>query len=198
MRAVTFHQLGLLGQRFRAGHVAHHQEARDVHAQVARRLDVLLADVRFGAVGRDAHRTHTQLISVLQIVDCADAGQKEGGQHRVFQHFGHGADPVPIGVGAKAVVEAGALQAVAVGDFDRVDLGPVKCAGNRLDVVQTILVTDSVHSVTQSDVLNVELLLGRVESHAAAPPCISLSCMRFAIFSAVLSAAEVMMSRLPA
>ena len=112
----------------------------------------------------------------------------------MFKHFGHRTDPVPIGMRAEAVVEAGALQPVAVGHFDRIDFGQIERAGNRLHVIEPVLVADRVHPVTQGNVLDIELLRGRIRQsylgrHAA---------ILFAIFSAVRSAAEVMMSRLPA
>ena len=193
LRAIAFHQQRLLRQRLGRAHVAHHQEARDVHAEVPRRLDVLLRYVCLGAVGGDADRAHAHFIGVLQVMDRADAGQQQGGQHRAFQHFGHRADPVPVGMGAKAVVEAGARQAIAVGHLDGVHPGPVERAGNGAHVVQPVLVANGVHPVAQGDVLDIELVSRGVEAHAATP-----SCMRSAIFSAVFSAAEVMMSRLPA
>src|SRR3546814_1023149 len=44
--AVALHQLGLLRERVRRAHMAHHQEAGDVHAKIACGLDMLLRDVR--------------------------------------------------------------------------------------------------------------------------------------------------------
>ena len=141
----------------------------------------------------DADRANAEVIGALEVVHRADARQQQRGQHRVFEHFGHGADPVPVGMRPEAVVEARTLQAVAVGDLDGVHFGPVECAGNGLYVVQPILVADGVHPVAQRDVLDIELGGGRIESHAAMLPVI-LAAMR----SAVRRAAEVMMSRLPA
>ena len=77
--------------------------------------------------------------------------------------------------------------------LDGIHLGAIQRAGNRLHMIEAILVADGVHPVAQGDVLNVEFLASGIEAHAAAP-----SVMRSAIFSAVFSAAEVMMSRLPA
>ena len=112
----------------------------------------------------------------------------------MVEHFGHGSDPIPIGMGPEAVVERGPLQTVAMRDLDRVHLGPVERAGDRLHLFDGVLVADCVHAVAQGNVLDVELGRGRVEDHAPSP----CAAMRCAIFSAVLSAAEVMMSRLPA
>ena len=69
-------------------------------------------------------------------------------------------------------------------DLDCIDLRRVERAGDRANVAETVLMTDRVHAVTQRDILDVKL------AHASA--------IRAATFSAVRSAAEVMMSRLPA
>ena len=192
--AVVLHQLGLGGQRIRGDHVAHHQEAGDVHAEVARGPDVLAGDVGLGAVGRDANRAHPDGMGVLQLVDGADAGQKERGELGVGHDIGHRLDPLPVGVGAEAVVEAGAVQPVAVRHLDGVDVGVVQRLGDGADVVQPVLVTDGVHPVAQRHVLDVELVGVGIEGHQAATFC----WRRSAILSAVARAAEVMMSRLPA
>jgi len=183
----------LLGERIRRGHVAHHQEAGHIHAEAACKFDVLFGDIGFGAMGCHPDRAYTQLIGVLEIVDRTDAGQQQGGENRVLQHFGHRADPVPVGMSAKAVVEGRPRQPVAMRHLDGIDLRPVQRSGDRLHMIQTVLVADGVHSVAQGDVLNIELGGGRIKAHAAAPSCI-LATIR----SAVLSAAEVIISRLPA
>jgi hypothetical protein len=59
-------------------------------------------------------------------VHGADAGQQQRGHLGVLHHASHGLDPLQVGVRAKAVVEAAALQAVAVGDLDGVDAGLVQ------------------------------------------------------------------------
>lgn len=46
--AIAFHQQRLARQGFRAGHMAHHQEARNVHAQVAGGLNMLFRNIRLG------------------------------------------------------------------------------------------------------------------------------------------------------
>ena len=197
MRAVAFHQLGLLGERLGRGDVAHHQRARDVHAQPACIFDVLARDIGLGAVRRHTDGPHAHLIGVLQIVDRADAGEQQRRQHAVFQYLGNRADPVPIGMRAKPVIEAGALQPIAMRHLDRIDLGAVERAGDGTDVVEAVLVPDRVHAVAQRHVLDVELLRHRIEAHG---PTLSanIGAARAAIRSAVRSAALVMMSRLPA
>src|SRR5690554_576272 len=191
--AVVFHQLRLFGETLWGLHVAHHQEADGVHAQLSGVFNVLFGDVRFGAVGGHAHDAGTGLVGVVQVFHGADAGQQQGGDPGVFDHVGHGFDPFQVGVGPEAVVEAGALQAVAVGDFDGIHPGLVQGPGDVLDVPDAVLVANGVADVAQGDVGDVEFFAG-VKGHGQAPPLIRDSAMR----SAVPRAAEVMMSRLPA
>ncbi|MNG35646.1 hypothetical protein D3C84_1224400 [compost metagenome] len=81
-----------------------------------------------------------------------------------------------------------------MGDFDGVDLGLVQGAGDVLHVLDRVLVAHGMAAVAQGHVGDVQLL-ARVEGHGASPqPLIMERAMR----SAVASAAEVMMSRLPA
>ncbi|MOA18269.1 hypothetical protein D3C78_1385750 [compost metagenome] len=141
-------------------------------------------------MGGHAHHTGARVVCVLQVVDGADAGQQQGGDLRVLHHVGGGFDPFQIGVGAETVVEAGALKAVAVGHFDGVDFRQIEGAGNRLNVIERVLVADRVHAVAQGDVGDIEFLAVHGSSPQARIDC--------AMRSAVASAAEVMMSRLPA
>src|SRR5690606_4975520 len=116
--AVGLHQLGLAGQFGGLGHVGHHQEPGYVHAQLTGGGDVLRGDVGLGAVGGHAHRADAQGVGLLQVVQGPDAGQQQGGGHRVGHGVADGLDPLPVGVGADAVGDAGAGQAVTVGDLD--------------------------------------------------------------------------------
>jgi hypothetical protein len=100
--------------------------------------------------------TGAGVVGGLEVVHGADAGQQQRGDLGVLDHVGHGFDPFQIGVRAEAVVEARALQAIAVGDFDRVDLGLVQGAGDVLHVLQGILVTDGVAAVAQGHVGDVD------------------------------------------
>ena len=54
MRTSLLHDESLLGQSFWIVHVAHHQEAGDVHTEIACLADVLDRDVGLGAMGCDA------------------------------------------------------------------------------------------------------------------------------------------------
>ena len=88
----------------------------------------------------------------------------------------HGLDPLHVGVGAKAVVEAAPLQTVAVGHFDGVDLGIVQRLGNLLGLRHAVLVADGVAAVAQGHVGDVDFLvhgalLRRWLRPACAGPC---------------------------
>ena len=127
-------------------------------------LDVLLGDVGLGAVRGDPHDACPGTVGVVQVMGSTDTGQQQGGDLRVGDHFGYRLDPFQVGVGTKAVVEAGALQAVTVGHFDGVDLGLVQCAGDVLHVLDRILMADRMAAVTQGDVGDIEFLAG-IECH---------------------------------
>ncbi|EWS63717.1 hypothetical protein Y695_03047 [Hydrogenophaga sp. T4] len=191
---IALHQLGLLGQALRCLHVAHHQKAHRFHAEVARVFDVLARDVGLGAVGGHAHNVRAGVVGSFQVVHGADAGQQQRGDLRVFDHTGHGLDPLDVGVGSEAVVEAAALQAVAVGDFDGIDLGVVERLGDLHGLRHAVLVADRVAAVAQRDVGDVDLLVG----HVLLLQATTAASRRAAMCSAVRSAALVMMSRLPA
>src|SRR5690554_2181685 len=163
---VAFHQLGLLGQTLRSLHVAHHQEAHGVHAQLAGVLDVLFGHVGFGAVGGYPNNACTSLVGVIQVMNSTNAGQQQGCDLGMLDHFCHGFDPLQVGVGAKAIVEAGALQAVAMGHFDGIHLGLVQGPSDVLHVLDAVLVAYGVAAVAQSHVGDVEFL-ARVKSHVS-------------------------------
>ncbi len=75
-------------------------------------------------------------------------------------------------------------------DFDRIDPRFIQRSSNLLDVIDAVLMTDGMHAIAQSHILNIELA-GR--AHAA------ISALRLrATRSAVRSAADVMISRFPA
>ncbi len=78
--------------------------------------------------------------------------------------------------------------------FDGVHPRLVQGAGDGGHMLQRVFVADGVHAVAQGDVLDIETVCGGIEHGYAA----CLSSLRAAIFSAVFSAADVMISRLPA
>ncbi|MNR64433.1 hypothetical protein D3C85_1870800 [compost metagenome] len=49
---------------------------------------------------------------------------------------------------SKSVVEAGALKAITMSNLDRIDLGKIKRTCNVLNILDGILVPDSVATVT--------------------------------------------------
>ena len=140
--------------------MAHHQEADGVHAQFAGVLDVLFRDIRFGAMGGDAHHPGTGVVRGFEVMNRTDAGQQQGGDFGVADHVGGGFDPFQISVRGKAVVEAGTLQAVTVGDFDRIDLGLVQSAGDVLHVLQRVLMANRVAAIAQGHVADVDFFAG--------------------------------------
>ncbi len=194
LRAVALHQLGLAGQLLGREHVAHHQKADGVHAEFAGVLNVLFRHIRLAAVSGHPHAAGTGVIGGLEVMHAADARQQQHGQAGVLDDIGRRLDPFQVAVGAEAVVERGALQAVAMGHLDGIDARQVQRAGNGLDLRQRILVANGMAAIAQGHVGDIELL-ARVACHGASPqPWFIAWAMR----SAVASAAEVMMSRLPA
>ena len=152
---------------------------------------MLRGDVRFAAVGGDPHHPRSGLIRRFQIVQRADARQQQGGDFRLAHDIRCRFNPGDVAVGAKAIVEAGSLQAIAMGHFDGVDPGLIQRAGDLLHLRQGILVTNSVHTIAQRHVRDIKFFT----VHAVAPAALFIAP---AICSAVASAAEVIISRLPA
>ena len=101
-------------------------------------------------------------------------------------------------MGTKAIVEAGALQAVAVGDLDRVDPGLIQGLGDLPGLLHAVLVTNGVAAVAQGHVGDVDFLGWRHGVSSPQAATASVASMRSAICSAVRRPALVMMSRLPA
>ena len=163
----------------------------DIHAELAAVLDVLLRDVGFRRVGRDAHRRGAGGMRGIEILDGADARQQQHRDPRARHARDGRLDPFAIGVRAEAVVEARAREPVTVADLDGIDAGAIERRGDAPHVGDGILVADGVHAVAQRDVLDVEARAALMPSPAAPP---SDAASR----SPVRSAADVMMSRLPA
>ena len=177
--------------------MAHHQEAHRIHAELAGVFQVLARHVGLGAVGCHAHDARACVVGIAQVVRGADAGQQQGRDLGGPDRLRHCGDPFDIGVRAKAVVEAGAFQPVAVRDLDAVDAGGVQCRGDRLDLRDAVLVANGMAAVTQGHIADVELP-GRRHASSFRPRAMPPAMRRCAIRSAHASAAEVMMSRLPA
>ena len=177
VRPVLFHQQRLLGQFIRRVHMRHHQKTGDIHAQVAGIFDVLFGDVGLGTMRRHANGPRTCFVRFAQIFYCADPRQQQRCQLGVLQNAGRGFDIVEVGFLGKTVVERHASQSVAMGDFDGGHFGVVQCLAYRLDMIETVLMANGVHSVTKRDVLHIDFFLC-VDGHGCAPkrsPCGVLS-----------------------
>src|SRR3546814_9604333 len=82
---------------------------------------------------------------------------------------------------------------VAMRYLDSIDLGLIKGFRDLANMIETILMADRMHAVAQRHVLDIEFGSGGEAGHSAA-----LRARSSTRRSAVLSAADVMMSRLPA
>ena len=156
---------------------------------------MLPGHVRFRAMGCDPDRTHAEVIGPLQVGDSADTGEDQCGQHGVIYRISNRFDPIPIGMGAKAVIEARTADTIAMRNFDCVNAGLIKRAGDFPDIIYSVKVTDGMHAIAQGHVLYIDFVLCRIldqPSHNAA------SLLFFTMRSAMASPADVMMSRLPA
>ena len=115
-------------------------------------------------------------------------------------------DPLHVGVRTESVVEAGAFETVAVRYLDAVDAGRVQRRGDRLHLGDAVLMANGVAAVAQRHVRDVELPVhadtpwwfGETRVGCFRPRAMPASMRRRAIMSPHASAAEVMMSRLPA
>ncbi len=190
--AVRFHELRLPAQLVGGRHVRHHQEPDDVHAQLAGVSNVLSRDVGLGRMGSDSHRLCARAMSGFQIFDRADARQQQNGDLRALHRARDRVDPVTVAVCAESVCEARTGKPVTVGDFDRIHAGTIEGGRDPRDIAEGILMPDGVHAIAKRDVLDVKFAV----SHAIAPPVTADPAV--ARRSPVRSAAEVMMSRLPA
>ena len=126
----------------------------------------------------------------IEIVDGADARQQQDGDLRAGDARDRRFEPFEIGVRAEPVREARPGEPVTVADLDGIDAGPIERGRDALDVCDGIPVPDGMHTVAQRDVLDVKA--GRI--HAITGRRARAAARR----SPVRSAADVMMSRLPA
>ena len=126
MRAVALHQHSLRGEGVRWAHVAHHQKASYVHAEIARHPDVLRGDIGFGAMCRHADRSDAQTGCALQVIGGADPRQQQRSEGRAAARLASRSDPFPVGMPAEAVVERRSGKPVAMRDLDRVHAGRIQ------------------------------------------------------------------------
>ena len=190
---VAFHQLALRGESGGGLHVAHHEETDGVHTQRTGVFDVLAGYVGFGTVGGDAHDARACVVGSLEVVHGADPWQQKRGNAGALDHRRRRIDPLKIGVCAKAVVETRTLQAIAVRNFNAVYAGVVQRLGDPCNLFEAVAVTHGMHTVAQGDVGNVDFSI--LVDHFPTPSAASCA---WAIRSATVNAALVMMSRLPA
>ena len=146
------------------GHVAEHEEADGLHAELARGAEVLDRDVGLGAVRRDAHDLHPGGRGALEILDGADARHEQGGDARARGLVGGGGDERELVRGREAVVERRAAEPVAVGDLDDRHAGVVERADGVAHLALGELVRHRVAAVAQRRVGDAD-----VRRHAALP-----------------------------
>src|SRR3546814_2585524 len=83
VRAVAFHQQGLLGQRLGVDHVAHHQKARYIHTEIAGDTDMLLGNVR-----SEEHTSELQsLMRISYAVFCLKKKKKKRKYIKIPYHI---------------------------------------------------------------------------------------------------------------
>src|SRR5690606_37030839 len=100
-----------------------------------------------------------------------------------------------VGMRAEPVIEAASTQPVSMRDLDGIHARLVQRPGNGAHVIQPVPVKNRMHPVPQCHILDVDLGLGWIEARLHVP---NLRWRCRTICSAVASAADVMMSRLPA
>ncbi len=156
--------------KLRRGHVAHHQEAGDVHAEVAGLGDVLGGDVGLGAwvatrtevTPRSWARSRLSIVPMPGSSSVVSRALLDDGRDR--------ADPLGVGVRAGAVGQCRAGQPVAMRDLDRVDARGVQRGRDVGHLLEGVPVPHGVHAVPQRDVLDVDLWSDRrVGGHRATP-----------------------------
>jgi hypothetical protein len=152
------HDPGLTHEVLGRRHVGHHQERRDVKAQVSGGLDVLVGDVGLGAVRGDAHRVDAAVARALQVVDGADARQQQRRELAVGEHSLDRPQVLFFRVTGEPVGERVSVQAVAVGDLDEIDARLVQLLRDRDHLLDGVLVRQRVHAVAQRRVVQEQLL----------------------------------------
>ena len=162
----------------------------DVHAELARGGDVLRGDVGLGAVGRDPHRADAERVRALRgRAIGADAGQQQRGQPGPGDSGGDRRRSTPRRCGCPGRrSSAGAGQAVAVGDLDRVDPGRVERGRDRARPARARCRCRM--ACMPSRRVTSWMIAARSSGHLR-------TAGAAAIRSPTRSAAEVMMSRLP-
>ena len=167
VRAVAFHQPGLREQLSRFDHVRHHEEADGVESELARERDVLLGDVRLGAMRGDADGGDAAVLREVQVLDRADTGQQQRRDLGSGELRDHTAQVLLVAVRRESVVDRGAAQAVAVSDLDQRHTGGVERGRHRHHLFERDAMRLRVHAVAQAHVVQHDLL--SLEVHVGSP-----------------------------
>ena len=115
--ALTLHDLGLDDQ-ISIDHMRHHEINR-VDAERSAQAQVLTGDVGFGAVGCDAQARDAAVDRHLQVIDRADAGQRQRRHLGSFE--ARTAQILFVAVGGEAIIDRCAAEAVSVRHLDQRD-----------------------------------------------------------------------------
>src|SRR5690242_7896553 len=124
-------------------------------------------------------------------MDGSNTRQKQGRDFGMLNFAGYGFDPLQVGVRTKTIVKAGSLQTITVRHLDTIYFGLIQSACDTTHIINTVLVTDCVATVTQGDIRNIKFFLC---VHTDTHHTLRMDC---AIRSAVAKAAEVIISKLP-
>ncbi len=132
----------------------------------------------------DTNNSGTGVVGVAKILHGADSGEQQCCHSGVLHCASNSTDPLKVGMGAEAVDARRTRKSVTVCNLDRVNTSIIECLRDLNDIFDGVAVTNGMHTVTQGDIADVN----RSVSHHSPPR----------IRTAVASAADVMMSRLPA
>ena len=198
VRAVTLHQLGLLGQRFRrrsygssSGSRTHPCRACGRTRCAAWRCRLRCSEWRCAPSARRVRRR------ARDRAPCRCLATASVVRRACLMTCAAAAIQSQSVCGAEAVVERRAGKSVTVGDLDGIDPCRIQRTGNGSDMLEAVPMADGVHAVAQRYVLDIESLLSDRHNGAPARLLFPVAAARQYV-SAVLSAAEVMISRLPA
>ncbi len=173
----------------------HHQEAANLHAELARETDVLLRNIGLGAMRRDAHHLGAEVARSFEVITRADSRQQQDRQLRVLQDRARGANQIEFIDARHSILNGRSAEPVAMRDLDHMHAGLVESARDRGDLLASELMANDVRAIAQRDIANFELL---IHTRSVAAPFRDLRPARLrAVSSPTRTAAAVIMSRLP-
>jgi hypothetical protein len=171
----------------RGGHVAHQEHALDRDAHGPKHRDLLPGDVRLGAVRADPYLVDAVVQRGLEVaLDAGETGDRQHAEPGGTQLGLGGAQHLGVAERGHADLDGRGAEPVAVADLDDVHAGGLGRPGVGADVLAAELVRDRVVAVPQGRIADAE---SRRAAHDR---------LRSARASPTASAAQVMMSRLPA